>query len=71
MPNLRWEEETPMRDSRKRGRRCNTRSTFEKSRCNNCNICKADKTLTKIHEKHLKTIVKHMQHPDKILATYA
>jgi hypothetical protein len=30
----------------------------------------ASKTLAKIHEKYLKTIVKHMQHPDKIFATY-
>jgi hypothetical protein len=28
-------------------------------------------TLTKTHKKHLKTFVKHTQHPNKILATYA
>jgi hypothetical protein len=27
-------------------------------------------TLTKTYEKHLKTIVKHTQHPDKTLASY-
>jgi hypothetical protein len=31
----------------------------------------AYETLTKTHEKHLKIIVKHTQHPDKILATHA
>jgi hypothetical protein len=30
----------------------------------------ASETLTKIHEKHLKNIIKHTQHPDKTLATY-
>jgi hypothetical protein len=30
----------------------------------------ASETLAKIYEKHLKTIVKHTQHPDKTLATY-
>jgi hypothetical protein len=58
--------------SRKRARRCNTRSTFETSRCNNCNILlkqmkhlkHASKTRAKTHEKHFKTIVKHTQHRD-------
>jgi hypothetical protein len=27
-------------------------------------------TLAKTHEKHLKNIVKHTQHPDEILVTY-
>jgi hypothetical protein len=40
------EEETPRRGSRKRGERCNTRSTFEILRCNTCNIrLKVDGTL--------------------------
>jgi hypothetical protein len=26
--------------------------------------------LAKTHEKHLKNILKHMQHPDKTLVTY-
>jgi hypothetical protein len=30
----------------------------------------AFETLIKIHEKHLKTIIKYTQHPDKTLATY-
>jgi hypothetical protein len=30
----------------------------------------ASKILTKTPEKILKSIVKHMQHPDKTLATY-
>jgi CMP-N-acetylneuraminic acid synthetase len=30
----------------------------------------AYETLAKKHEKRLKTIVKHTQHPDKTLATY-
>jgi hypothetical protein len=30
----------------------------------------ASETLAKTHGKHLKTIVKHMQHPDKTLTTY-
>jgi hypothetical protein len=30
----------------------------------------ASETLAKTHKEHLKTIVKHKQHPDKTLATY-
>jgi hypothetical protein len=30
----------------------------------------ASKTLAITHEKHLKTIVKHTQYPNKTLATY-
>jgi hypothetical protein len=48
MPNRRREEEseTPRRDSKKRGERCNTRSTFETFRCNTCNIhMKVDEIL--------------------------
>jgi hypothetical protein len=30
----------------------------------------ASETLAKTREKHLKTIVKHTQHPGKALATY-
>jgi hypothetical protein len=30
----------------------------------------ASETLAKTPEKHLKTIVKHTEHPDKTLATY-
>jgi hypothetical protein len=53
MPSQRREEEeeTLRRDRRKRGMRCNTRSTFEISTCSNCNIrLKADKTLAKTHK---------------------
>jgi hypothetical protein len=70
-------EETPRRASRKRRERYNTRSTFETFRCNTCNIrlktdetLETSETLTKTPEKHSKTIVKHIQHPDKTLATY-
>jgi hypothetical protein len=76
MPSRRREKEkTLTRDSRKREERCN--STYKTFRCNAWNIrLKTDGTLKiyiqntcKTHEKHLKIIVKHMQHPDKTFET--
>jgi hypothetical protein len=56
---------------------CNTRSTFETSRCNSCNIQKrqmkylkqAFETLAKTSKKIFENHCKHMQHPNKIRST--
>jgi hypothetical protein len=72
VPNRhRKKEETPKRGSRRREGTCNTRSTFETSRCYTCTIrLKTDEKHLQKHVKTLETIVKHTQHPDKTLATY-
>jgi hypothetical protein len=62
-----------MQGSRRQGGRCNTRSTFETSRYNTCNIrLKTDETVNtcvwnswETPKKHLKTTATHTQHPDK------